>query len=300
MGLDEHDLSRPARGITTGRARCPATSVSARSPSMSRPVCAHKFRVRRESRLQQPHALGDRGLDRARRPQPFDGLVLLVGCDKTAPGAVMAMLRSLVLYSGAMAPGEPRRSVTILDVWEAVGARAAPSPTRSSTRDRAPRLPGVRRLHGHFTANTMAVTVDFLGLGPMGSAASPRWIRQRRDRGSAGSCCNRARTCVRAALAARRSRNIVRCPRDRRDQQHSAASLAIAGRAGARGFRPALGIDAGRDEPDAGRSYVAGDLHRIRTAARPPARRRGDRQQPHARPEHGPAPEPGRRGARAG
>ncbi|HEY2938005.1 MAG TPA: dihydroxy-acid dehydratase, partial [Gaiellaceae bacterium] len=61
------------------------------------------------------------------RSQRFDGLVCLVGCDKTVPGAVMAVVRldlpALVLYSGAMAPGtHDGREVTIQDVWEGVGA----------------------------------------------------------------------------------------------------------------------------------------------------------------------------------
>ena len=60
----------------------------------------------------------------------FDGLVCLVGCDKTIPSAVMALARldlpGLVLYNGSIAPGRFRgRDVTIQDVFEAVGAHAA-------------------------------------------------------------------------------------------------------------------------------------------------------------------------------
>ena len=108
------------------------------------------------------------------RSQPFDGLVCLVGCDKTAPGAVMAMLRldvpGLVLYSGAMTPGMHRGApVAIQDVWEAVGAHegGAISDEELDAIERHA-CPGFGACTGHFTANTMAVAVDFLGLGPVG------------------------------------------------------------------------------------------------------------------------------------
>src|ERR687893_52276 len=59
----------------------------------------------------------------------FDGLVCLVGCDKTIPAAVMALCRldipGLVLYGGSIAPGKWRgRDVTVQDVFEAVGQHA--------------------------------------------------------------------------------------------------------------------------------------------------------------------------------
>ena len=108
------------------------------------------------------------------RSQPFDGLVCLAGCDKTVPGAVMAMLRldvpGLLLYSGAMTPGLHRGApVTILDVWEAVGAHEGGriSDEELDALERSA-CPGFGACTGHFTANTMAVAVDFLGLGPIG------------------------------------------------------------------------------------------------------------------------------------
>ena len=64
------------------------------------------------------------------RGNGFDGLVILVGCDKTIPAAAMALARlnvpGLVLYGGSIAPGHwHNRAVTIQDVFEAVGANAA-------------------------------------------------------------------------------------------------------------------------------------------------------------------------------
>jgi dihydroxy-acid dehydratase len=113
------------------------------------------------------------------RSQRFDGLVCLVGCDKTVPGAVMAALRldvpTVVLYSGAMAPGSHRgRQVTIQDVWEAVGAHEAgridDEELAELERDACS---GIGACTGHFTANTMATAVDFLGLGPIGLGSVP-------------------------------------------------------------------------------------------------------------------------------
>jgi dihydroxy-acid dehydratase len=113
------------------------------------------------------------------RSQRFDGLVCLVGCDKTVPGAVMAAIRldlpTVVLYSGAMAAGvHEGRPVTIQDVWEAVGAheggRIGDGELAGLERDACP---GIGACTGHFTANTMATAVDFLGLGPIGLGSVP-------------------------------------------------------------------------------------------------------------------------------
>lgn len=109
----------------------------------------------------------------------FDGLVALSGCDKTIPGTVMALIRlnlpSLMLYGGSIAPGQfEGRSVTIQDVFEAVGACAAGkmSPRRlHELEDRA--CPGPGACGGQFTANTMAMAFEVLGISPMGSASVP-------------------------------------------------------------------------------------------------------------------------------
>ena len=81
----------------------------------------------------------------------FDGLVCLVGCDKTIPAAVMALARldlpGLVLYNGSIAPGRFRgRDVTIQDVFEAVGAHAAGTMSGGRARARERRLPRRRRV----------------------------------------------------------------------------------------------------------------------------------------------------------
>ena len=104
----------------------------------------------------------------------FDGLVCVVGCDKTTPAALMALARvdrpAVVLYSGPMAPGTWRgRQVTIQDVWEAIGAEERGLASREEL-DELERCacPGGGTCAGQFTANTMAVALDFLGLSSVG------------------------------------------------------------------------------------------------------------------------------------
>jgi dihydroxy-acid dehydratase len=104
----------------------------------------------------------------------FDGLVCLVGCDKTIPAAVMALARldlpGLVLYGGSIAPGRYRGAdVTIQDVFEAVGAHAAGKLTDGEVHAlESVACPGAGACGGHFTANTMATALDFLGISSPG------------------------------------------------------------------------------------------------------------------------------------
>ena len=106
------------------------------------------------------------------RGHMFDGLVCLVGCDKTIPAAVMALCRldipGLVFYNGSIAPGRWRdRDVTIQDVFEAVGEVAAGSMDRDELLElENVACPGAGACGGQFTANTMAMVLDFLGIGP--------------------------------------------------------------------------------------------------------------------------------------
>ena len=109
----------------------------------------------------------------------FDALIVLVGCDKTIPAAVMALARldvpGLVLYGGSIAPGRWHdRDVTIQDVFEAVGAHAAGSLSTADldTLERHA-CPGAGACGGQFTANTMATVCEMLGISPFGSASVP-------------------------------------------------------------------------------------------------------------------------------
>jgi len=109
----------------------------------------------------------------------LDGLVCLVGCDKTIPAAVMALARldlpGLVLYNGSIAPGRFRgRDVTIQDVFEAVGAHAVGSMSTAELHElEAAACPGAGACGGQFTANTMATALDFLGISPAGLNGIP-------------------------------------------------------------------------------------------------------------------------------
>jgi dihydroxy-acid dehydratase len=113
------------------------------------------------------------------RGNGFDGLVVLVGCDKTIPGGVMAVARlnipALVLYGGSIAPGQfDGHPVTIQDVFEAVGAHASGRMSDEQFRaleDAA--CPGAGACGGQFTANTMAIVCEALGISPLGSGSVP-------------------------------------------------------------------------------------------------------------------------------
>jgi dihydroxy-acid dehydratase len=108
-----------------------------------------------------------------------DGLVGLTGCDKTIPGAAMAMARldlpALLLYGGPIQPGRWHdRDVTIQDVFEAVGACAAGKLDEKELceLERAA-CPGAGACGGQFTANTMALAMTLMGLSPFGANEVP-------------------------------------------------------------------------------------------------------------------------------
>lgn len=114
------------------------------------------------------------------RGHMFDGVVALVACDKTIPGAAMALLRlnvpGVILYGGSIMPGHHAgRDITIQDVFEAVGAHAAGrigDRELKEIEDHA--CPGAGACGGQFTANTMATVMELIGLAPMGTAAVPQ------------------------------------------------------------------------------------------------------------------------------
>ena len=119
----------------------------------------------------------------------FDAMVTLVGCDKTIPAAAMALVRlnvpSLVLYGGSIAPGHfEGRDVTIQDVFEAVGAHSAGKMSLERlTQLEDVACPGAGACGGQYTANTMALAIEFLGLSPPGYATIPA-VDPRKDQAS--------------------------------------------------------------------------------------------------------------------
>jgi dihydroxy-acid dehydratase len=113
------------------------------------------------------------------RGHMFDAVVSLVGCDKTIPAAAMAHVRlgvpGVIVYSGSIAPGRFKgRDVTIGEVFEAVGANAVGRMSDEDLKEIEDHAcPGAGACGGQFTANTMAMVLEFLGLSPMGSASPP-------------------------------------------------------------------------------------------------------------------------------
>ncbi len=109
----------------------------------------------------------------------FDAVIALSGCDKTIPGCVMALARldlpCLMLYGGSIAPGSFRgKDVTIQEVFEAVGAHASGNMSDEDLAElESVASPGAGACGGQFTANTMAMAFELLGISPMGSSMVP-------------------------------------------------------------------------------------------------------------------------------
>lgn len=109
----------------------------------------------------------------------FDGMIAISGCDKTIPGTVMALARvnipGLMLYGGSIDPGQFHgKSVTIQDVFEAVGAHARGTMSDAELNEIEDRAcPGAGACGGQFTANTMSMACEFMGISPMGSNDIP-------------------------------------------------------------------------------------------------------------------------------
>jgi dihydroxy-acid dehydratase len=117
----------------------------------------------------------------------FDAIVAISGCDKTIPGTVMALARldipSLMLYGGSIRPGHYKgEEVTILNVFEAVGAHAVGRIGDEELRElEEAASPGAGACAGQFTANTMAMAFEVLGISPAGSAMVPAEDGRKRE-----------------------------------------------------------------------------------------------------------------------
>ncbi len=110
----------------------------------------------------------------------FDGLVCLVGCDKTIPGAIMALARldrpGVILYNGTIYPGvyKGKRDATIVTIFEAIGAYRAGKMTAEELYEiESVSCPGPGACGGQYTANTMSMVLEILGLSPAGLNGIP-------------------------------------------------------------------------------------------------------------------------------
>lgn len=117
----------------------------------------------------------------------FDALVAIVACDKTIPGAAMALARvdvpSLLLYGGSIMPGKYKGvDVTIQDVFEGVGKHAAGQITDQELKDlELAACPGPGACGGQYTANTMATVMEIMGISPEGAASVPAMAAEKGD-----------------------------------------------------------------------------------------------------------------------
>ena len=125
------------------------------------------------------------GVEAVVRGHAYDALVGFAGCDKTLPGMMMAMVRldvpSVFVYGGAALPGTWRgRDVTVLDTYEGVGAVMAGKLKESElTELEQACLPTLGSCPGQFTANTMAMVAETLGLALPGTATLPAVASER-------------------------------------------------------------------------------------------------------------------------
>ncbi len=135
------------------------------------------------------------------RGYQFDAIVALCACDKTIPGCAMALARldipSVVLYGGSIAPGHWHgRDVTILDIFEAIGAHNAGDMSDEELNElEGVASPGAGACGGQFTANTMACAFEALGISAGGSAMVPA------EDGEKGSVAERIGELVLGVLA---------------------------------------------------------------------------------------------------
>ncbi len=121
------------------------------------------------------------------RGHMFDGIVALVACDKTIPGAAMGLLRlnvpGVILYGGTILPGRYKgRDIVIQDVFEAIGANAS---GRMSDEEllaiENAACPGAGACGGQYTANTMATVMEVIGLSPRGVNSIPQVDERKHD-----------------------------------------------------------------------------------------------------------------------
>ncbi|KIQ54554.1 dihydroxy-acid dehydratase [Meiothermus taiwanensis] len=119
----------------------------------------------------------------------YDGMVALVACDKTNPGAMMGVIRanvpSLVLYGGSIAPGILRgKKQTVVSVFEAVGQYAAGQISEEELAEvERTAIPGPGACGGQYTANTMAMILEVMGFSPIGYNAIPAIAPEKKEAG---------------------------------------------------------------------------------------------------------------------
>ncbi|MGH7447613.1 MAG: dihydroxy-acid dehydratase [Longimicrobiales bacterium] len=187
----------------------------------------------------------------------FDGIIAISGCDKTIPGTVMALARlnrpGLMLYGGSILPGQyDGRDITIQDVFEAVGARAAGHITDQQLHDiECAACPGAGACGGQFTANTMATAFEAMGISPLGSGGVPALDPAKRD--VAHACGRRVVELVHENV---KPRDIIT-----RDALENAAAAVVASGGSTNAVLHLLAV-----AHDAGVTFTIDDMERISRA----------------------------------
>ncbi len=296
MGLTEDEIAQPLVGVATcwNEAAPCNIALSRQAQSVKRGVAEAGGTPREFTTITVTDgiAMGHQGMKSSlvsreviadsvevtMRGHCYDALIGLAGCDKSLPGMMMAMLRlnvpSVFMYGGSMLPGRYKgRDVTVVDVFEAVGQHAAGKMTDEELHElECVACPSAGACGGQFTANTMAMVSEAIGLALPGSAGAPAPYEER-DR--FGHESGRA---VMALLARNlRPRDIV----TRKSLENAAVAVGATGGSTNAGLHlPAIAHEAGirftmddvvsimRRTPyiadlKPGGKYVALDVHRI-------------------------------------
>jgi dihydroxy-acid dehydratase len=203
MGLSKEEIAQPFVGVATcWNEAAPCNIALARQAQSAKRGVAEAGATPREfctitvtdgiamghqgmkSSLASREVIAD-SIELTVRGHGYDALVGLAGCDKTLPGVMMAMLRlnvpSVFMYGGSILPGKFHgRDVTVLDVFEAVGQHAAGRISDAELEElERVACPGAGACGGQFTANTMAMVSEAIGLALPGSAGAPAPVEER-------------------------------------------------------------------------------------------------------------------------
>ncbi len=197
MGLDEDAINAPFVGVATcwNEAAPCNIALSRQAQSVKRGVTEQGGTPREFTTITVTDgiAMGHQGMKSSLvsrdciadsveltvRGHCYDALVGLAGCDKSLPGMMMAMLRlnvpSVFMYGGSILPGTYKgRDVTVVDVFEAVGQHAAGTMSDEELHElECVACPSAGACGGQFTANTMAMVSEAIGLALPGSAGAP-------------------------------------------------------------------------------------------------------------------------------
>ncbi len=296
MGLTEDEINQPFVGVATcwNEAAPCNIALSRQAQSVKRGVAEAGATPREFTTITVTDgiAMGHQGMKSSLvsreviadsveltvRGHCYDALVGLAGCDKSLPGMMMAMLRlnvpSVFMYGGSILPGRFRdRDVTVVDVFEAVGQHAAGRMSDSDLHElECVACPSAGACGGQFTANTMAMVSEAMGLALPGSAGAPAPYEDR-DRWAVDS----GRAVVKLIESGLRPRDIV----TRKALENAAVIVGATGGSTNAGLHlPALAHEAGirftmddvvsimRRTPyiadlKPGGKYVALDVHRV-------------------------------------